>query len=310
MGFNSLISQDRAIRILGGTIRKERIPSSMLFIGEPMIGKTTAAVEYAKALNCLRREHTECCDSCSSCKKIERGVHPDLRIIAPERDTITVENIRALEEFLVLSPLEGRYKVAVLRNVEKLNIFAANAMLKILEEPPPNRVIILTCENQDALPEALVSRTFRVYFCPLSREAIEKMIPQGLEPSERETVVKFSMGRPGFFLSLDILEKIRSFKETLTFKRQRRAPWKDNEEVKWWLDLFLILIRDIICFKILNEGSGLYFKMSQKFNDLTIDEIFACYSEILEIRRNIDLNLNKSILWNYLDRIVRRFINE
>lgn len=310
MGFSRIVSQENAVKILRGTLKKGRIPSAFIFSGDPLVGKTTTAIEYAKALNCHNSEQNDSCDKCLSCKKIERGLHPDLKIISPEKDTIIVDNIKALEEFVSLSPLEGKYKVAIIKNAEKLNIFAANAMLKTLEEPPPNTVTILTCENIDTLPEALISRAFKVYFKPLSREALEKMIDLKLERDKKEEIVKFSMGRPGFFLSIDILKKIQTFRETVTMKKIKRAPWKDNEEVRWWLDFLFILIRDMICFKILNDNSKLYFKLNGNFGELSFEEIFIYYRELQEIRKNIDLNLNRSILWNYVEKILRRMLNE
>lgn len=310
MGFGRIVSQERAIKILKGTLKKGKIPSAFIFSGDPLVGKTTTAIEYAKALNCPNSEHNDSCDKCLSCKKIERGVHPDLKIISPEKDTITVENIKALEEFVSLSPLEGKYKVAIIKNAEKLNIFAANAMLKTLEEPPPNTVTILTCENIDALPEALVSRAFKVHFNPLSRDALERLIDSKVDENKKEEIIRFSMGRPGFFLSIDILKKIDTFIETVTTKRVKRAPWKDNEEIRWWLDLLIILIRDMICFKILNEKAKLHFKISRNFCELSMEEIFAVYRELQEIRKSVDLNLNRSILWNYVEKTLRRMLNE
>ena len=381
MSFKKIISQERAIRILQGTIKKERIPSAFLFIGEPYIGKTTTAIEYAKALNCLNNDNFDSCDSCQSCKKIEKGIHPDLKIITAEKDTIIIDDIRDLEEFVSLQSLEGKYKVVIVKNAEKMNQYAANAMLKTLEEPPPNTVLILTCQNIDALPEALVSRTFKVFFNPLSKEAIRRFInnnqtlcysdkipschsdkipfchsdktspchserseesppssiigmsffglhlsttPQGIEnlgvtksKSEREEslkeeLIKFAMGRPGLFISMDILRKIQNFKETLNFNKIKKSPWKHNEDLKWWLDFVFIMLRDRICQKLFGDTTTTYFSFEKSFyrEDITLEELFICYEQLQNIRKNVDLNLNKSILWNYINQIMRRVLNE
>ena len=381
MSFKKIVSQERAIRILQGTIKKERIPSAFLFIGEPYIGKTTTAIEYAKALNCLNNDNFDSCDSCQSCKKIEKGIHPDLKIITAEKDTIIIDDIRDLEEFVSLQSLEGKYKVVIVKNAEKMNQYAANAMLKTLEEPPPNTVLILTCQNIDALPEALVSRTFKVFFNPLSKEAIRRFInnnqtlcysdkipschsdkipfchsdktspchserseesppssiigmsffglhlsttPQGIEnlgvtksKSEREEslkeeLIKFAMGRPGLFISMDILRKIQDFKETLNFNKIKKSPWKHNEDLKWWLDFVFIMLRDRICQKLFGDTTTTYFSFEKSFyrEDITLEELFICYEQLQNIRKNVDLNLNKSILWNYINQIMRRVLNE
>lgn len=311
MSFKRIVSQERVIKLLKGTINKGRIPGAFIFSGDPLIGKTTTAIEYAKALNCQLLEDNDSCDSCPSCKKIDRGIHPDFKIIKAEKDTITVENIRELEEFVSLSPLEGKYKVVIVKNAEKLNQYAANAMLKTLEEPPPSTLIILTCENVDILPEALVSRAFKVHFTPLSREAVEKLIESSIDNrAEKNQIIKFSMGRPGFFLSMDILKRLELFKDTLWLKRQRKSPWKDNEEIRLWLDFLFIFLRDMICFKILYEKTNLYFEIKDAGGKISLEQLFTYYDKLQNIRKNIDLNLNKSILWNYCDKILRRLLDE
>ncbi|ODA44276.1 DNA polymerase III delta prime subunit [Thermodesulfovibrio sp. N1] len=365
MSFKKIVSQERAIRVLQGTIKKERIPSAFLFIGEPYIGKTTTAIEYAKALNCLDNDNFDSCDFCKSCKKIEKGIHPDLKVVTAEKDTITIDNIRDLEEFVSLQSLEGKYKVVIVKNADKMNQYAANAMLKTLEEPPPNTVLILTCENIDALPEPLVSRTFKVFFNPLSKEAISRLIdekqilcnsdilpschserseeslpfniigmssfglhlrttPQSIESLEitlskgegeeslKEELIKFSMGRPGLFISMDILRKIKDFKETLNFNKIKKSPWKHNEDLKWWLDFVFIMLRDRICQKLFGDKITTYFSFEKSFyrEEITLEELFICYDQLQNIRKNVDLNLNKSILWNYINQIMRRVLNE
>ena len=360
MSFKKIISQERAIRILQGTIKKERIPSAFLFIGEPYIGKTTTAIEYAKALNCLKNENFDSCDSCKSCRKIEKGIHPDIKIVTAEKDTITIDNIRDLEEFVSLGSLESKYKVVIIKNADKMNQYSANAMLKTLEEPPPNTVLILTCENISSLPEPLVSRTFKVFFNPLSKEAIRKFIDENQilchydtlpschskilpschsntlpssnsdilssrhsdilpfrhseqsEESLKEEIVNFSMGRPGFFISMDILRKIKDFKETLNFNKIKKSPWKHNEDLKWWLDFAFIMLRDRICQKLFGNQIKTYFSFEKSFyrDEITLEELFICFEQLQNIRKNVDLNLNKSILWNYINQIMRRVLNE
>ncbi len=291
--------------MLKGTLHRNKIPGAFLFIGEPFIGKTTTAIEYVKALLCYNTKN-DSCDNCIACKKIEKGIHPDIKIIKPDKEIIPIETIREVEEFLSLQPLEGKYKAVIIKNSEKMNRAAANAFLKTLEEPPSNNVIILTCENTDSLPEPLISRTFKIYFNPLSTEAIKKLIPH---QDNYEELIRLSMGRPGIFESFDLVKKINFFIDSLQIKKIKKSPWRDNEELKWWLEFLFIVIRDQICLKI--RGTENYSHLPIKFRDnLLLEDLFAIYDRLLEIRKNIDLNLNRAIVWNYISKTLRRVINE
>jgi DNA polymerase III subunit delta' len=90
MAFRDIIGQNKAINILVKTMQRERIASSYLFAGEPGIGKKYTAVTLAKALNCLTSP-ADACDECSSCRKIDSGIHPDFLLISPESGQIRVE---------------------------------------------------------------------------------------------------------------------------------------------------------------------------------------------------------------------------
>ncbi|MCS7215295.1 MAG: DNA polymerase III subunit [Thermodesulfovibrio sp.] len=308
MGFDRIVSQEKAIKLLKGTLSTKKIPHALLFLGDAHIGKTTTALAYAKALNCLEPKDHDSCDRCSSCKKIEQGVHPDVKIITPEKDLITINMIREVEEFASLTPLEGKYKVIIIKKSHKMNNAAANAFLKTVEEPPLNTTIILTCENIYALPEPLISRFFKVYFNPLSVDAIKKIMP-GIE----ENLLRIVMGKPGLFISRDLMKDIQWFANTLKniMEKSKKSPWKDNEEIKWWLDFLCIFLRDSLV-KITGKVSSdccpilpLDFKLKENISEL---EIFNLYEELQSIKRNIELNLNKSILWNYLVSCLNRLI--
>jgi len=309
MGFNKIISQEKAIKLLKGTLRTKKIPNALLFLGDAYIGKTSTAIAYAKALNCLDSKNEDSCDNCKSCKKIEQGLHPDIKIIAPEKDVITINIIREIEEFVSLKPLEGKYKVVIIKEAHKMNNAAANAFLKTVEEPPFNTTIILICENIHTLPEPLISRCFKVYFTPLSIDAIKKIIPD----MQQESFFRIIMGKPGLFISRDILKDIQWFASTLKNIKEnnKKSIWKDNEEIKRWIDFLCIFLRDSLV-KLINKVPSdcclilpLDFKLKE---NISVQEIFNLYEEVQNIKRNVDLNLNKSILWNYLVSCVNNLI--
>ena len=197
MSFKDIIGQDKAVNILLRTIQRGRVPSSYIFAGESGIGKKLAAMNLAKALNCLgsgqaeesrglldnpeaasRSSHSEidACDKCPSCLKIDKGIHPDFLLISPDSGQIRIEEIRAIDDALSLKAFEGRYKIVIVDDADTMNQYAANAFLKTLEEPPEDTLLVLISSNPDHLPDTIKSRCSRLNFTTLSDEACAKVI--------------------------------------------------------------------------------------------------------------------------------------
>jgi DNA polymerase III subunit delta' len=159
-----------AAAVLGA---RARWPHALLLTGRQGIGKRALAMHLARALLCESpRPDGSACGVCASCGLVERGNHPDLRLIEPvayddegnatPADAITVEPIRELIEFAQLSSHRRGAKVAVIVPAEALNAAAANALLKTLEEPPPRTYLLLVSHQPGRLPATIVSRCRRL----------------------------------------------------------------------------------------------------------------------------------------------------
>lgn len=262
------------------TIGRGRVPSAYLFAGESGIGKKFAALNLAKALNCLERggegesfansepramsyELYDACDKCSSCGRTDSMTHPDLLMIAPEKGEIRVGEIREVEEALSFKPFEGRRKVVIIDDADAMNQSAANAFLKTLEEPPDESLLILVTAHPDRLPETIRSRCCRINFVPLSPGACEKVIlrvpaqdRKGEEDLKRKVplLVRLSMGRPGLVISSDMEKErerfVRLFESMLHGDSE---TWADREEMEKWLDTAFLLLRDMAVLKVTEE---------------------------------------------------------
>jgi DNA polymerase III subunit gamma/tau len=161
--FSSLVGQEPIVTALRNALREGRIAQAYLFSGIRGVGKTTAARVLAKALNCEKGPAADPCNECASCRDITRG--SELDVIEVDAATYSkVEQVRELTESLKYGPARNRYKVVVLDEVHRLSRQAFDALLKIVEEPPPFLVFIFATTEIDAVPATILSRCQEFHF--------------------------------------------------------------------------------------------------------------------------------------------------
>jgi DNA polymerase-3 subunit delta' len=184
------------VAFLRRSLAHGRIPSAYLFLGPHHVGKRTTALALAKALNCAGGGE-EGCGRCPSCRKIDEGVHPDVEVVRPDGQFIKIDQVRAIGDKLALIPFEARRRVVILAQAERMNLPAANALLKTLEEPPGDTLLILCAEEPARLPETIRSRCLPVRFGLLSEETVRGLLgaPGGLEVESLDFAVRFAQGR-------------------------------------------------------------------------------------------------------------------
>lgn len=309
MALRNIIGQERALRILLGTLKRNRVPSSILLSGDSGIGKRLAAINYAKAVNCLEPADFDCCDKCMSCKKIDSEMHPDVSMIVPENDVITIETIRNTQEVISLRPYEGRKKVLIVDDADAMNIYAANAFLKTLEEPPDDSLIILISSNPERLPDTIRSRCVNVRFYPLPVDGCREVASKNIDPKSIDFVLNLSMGRPGLAVSRDFIKENEWFMKLLNnmIYEKSKDVWSDKGEIRAWLDMAFILLRDMAVYKITGSEKDLMLKgQGSKVKGQEIQSILNLYQDMQQVRGLLDFNLNKSITWNYVASIMRR----
>ncbi len=217
--FEKLIGQEHICQTLMNSLSSKTVASAYLFSGTRGVGKTTTARILAKALNCEEngKNINEPCDKCSSCHEISISSHPD--VLEIDGATYTgVENVRDLQERLVYLPSKGRYKCIILDEVHMLSKGAFNALLKTLEEPPPNVVFIFATTELRRVPDTVISRCQTFEFRRISVKKISEHLSEvsKLKGRELEESVIFSISRmsEGSLRDvLSLLDQILSFSE-------------------------------------------------------------------------------------------------
>jgi len=349
MALKDIIGQEKALDILRGCVRKARIPHALLFAGDDGIGKRLTAVNFAKTLNCLKTEHRiqntdekslnldftvednqgsglsapgskviDACDECPSCKKIEKGNHPDVFIIGPEGDgdQIRVEAIRQLEESLSYKPFEGEYKIAIIDNAEKMNQSTANAFLATLESPPAHSILIMVSSRPEMLLPTILSRCQRINFSPLPVKVMGRLLKERLKGLDQERAMLLSIlsgGKLGYALNEDLIEaRDRSFDE---FKDMLVNPepeaWEDKSGMGRWFDWAQLLLRDIAVLRATGRQDLLINQdKTDEIKDLSkkaaLKDILKLAGELYRIRRLLNFNLNKPLTLNYTSLLLRK----
>ena len=215
--FDHLTGNERVKTLLRRTLESGRSAGAMLFAGEDGVGKKLFALEIAKALNCRSPRGTEACDVCPACVRIGKfnypqssesddwkGIiwtdHPDVGLVVAPKRVLLVEQMRLIEREANYRPYEGKARLFLIEDADKLNDASANALLKVLEEPPHTSHIVLLTSRPAMLLPTIRSRCQMIRFSPISAAEIEKhlvenKIAKASEARIRARVARGSLGR-------------------------------------------------------------------------------------------------------------------
>lgn len=155
-----------------------RIAHAYLFEGEQGTGKHQLSLWLAKRLFCQQVHANEPCQTCVNCRRIEEGEHPNVQMLQPDGQTIKVEQIRQLQKEFTKKGFEKGIQIFVLQAAEKLNISAANSLLKFLEEPEGDVLFLLETQNVGKILPTIQSRCQIIHFYPLSSEKIQQQLQE------------------------------------------------------------------------------------------------------------------------------------
>ncbi|MDP6793336.1 MAG: DNA polymerase III subunit [Anaerolineales bacterium] len=265
----SVIGHDWAVATLAQHIRSGRVQHAYLFTGAKAIGKHTLAVAFAQAMLCTEAS-SPCAEpnQCRSCMLIASGKHPDVRMLAPvvtgkiiKRAKISIEPIRELIKHFSLRPMEAERRVAIITSFDAAGRAASDVLLKTLEEPPGNSVIVLSTESAASLPPTIVSRCTQIALRALPISLVQQALSArwGAAAEQAELLARLSRGRLGWAVSLlsnesaleTRAERLSELRALLPAARVARFAYaeelcKDREALVATLDLWSCWWRDVM----------------------------------------------------------------
>jgi DNA polymerase-3 subunit delta' len=208
--FGTLIGQEKAKKLLIRSHGNTRMGHAFLFRGPAGVGKKRAALTFASYINCLAPANNDACGQCQSCLKFKSGNHPDLHIIEPDGAAIKINQIRALKQALAFPPFEARYRVVILIETSTMRREAANSLLKTLEEPPANTLLIMTADTAGELLPTIKSRCQEIPFFALPYDKVAEKLCEIADISREAAstlaaVAEGSLGQALLLLETDLL---------------------------------------------------------------------------------------------------------
>lgn len=199
----------------------ENLAHAYLFVGPEKIGKTTFAQYFANRLLC---DENCGCGNCPQCRVFAVNNHPDYQVFDDD-NLITVEQTRELIRYLDLKPYQAKRKVAVIANAERMTTSAANSLLKTLEEPSLDTVIIMTTTNPDALLPTIKSRVQIVKFKHISKEEIAA-VGAHYQHENFENIAKIAAGKVGLIYQL--IKDEKELERFMTFIQEFESVLADK----------------------------------------------------------------------------------
>tara|TARA_Y100000590_G_scaffold441551_1_gene568461 strand:+ start:33829 stop:34824 length:996 start_codon:yes stop_codon:yes gene_type:complete len=308
-------------------ISENRLSNAYLISGQKQLGKMTLAIDISAAVNC--RNSNPPCNTCDQCLRIYSGVHTDLQVLSLDKvsnfRSIGIDDIRDSLSQVFLMPFEGNYRFIIVEDSHLLTREAANAFLKILEEPPPHLIVVLLTSDLNAILPTIISRCQQIILAPISTDEISASLINHWDADQEfaNNIAQISGGSMGKAIELfsdpSILEIRNRRSEILLelingtiierFEYVSDLAFSENIEIHAILDLWLILCKNALLYgtvgNSITDFDVFFYKGLEKFG-FSNKQVLLFIEEIRNAKELINLNVDKRLV---LEQLMLSFPN-
>lgn len=305
--------QPQLVKRLQGLIDHNELAHAYLLVGPSGSGKKLLAQWVALRLFCLSPVNSQPDLTCDECQRILSNNHPDLVVAEPDGRQIKVDQIRHLKDEFSKSSVEGRQKVFIIEDAEKMTVNAANSLLKFIEEPGTDIYIFLLTTNKNAILPTIQSRTQVIELQPVSDEVGRELMTQAQIPDYLQPVIW------GLTKSVDQAQELLE-NDWLSQVVKLLVPWVQKLADGDWLafvevqtkwiplaidrahqqvifDLIMLVVRDLLFIKQGVATNLIHFQqwyqpLSEVVNRLSSEQILFISERTLGLRHQLDQNIN------------------
>ncbi|WP_088105960.1 DNA polymerase III subunit delta' [Halalkalibacter urbisdiaboli] len=314
------LTQPLVVKMLERSLEKDRLAHAYLFEGSRGTGKKQVALQLAKSFFCKERLGIEPCQTCSDCKRIEHGNHPDIHFITPDGQSIKKAQVEHLQKEFSYRGMESAQKVYIVEDADKMTASAGNSLLKFLEDPTAPTVAILLTERGSKILPTIHSRSQHLTFAPLPRDAfMKKLEEEGISRVISSVLASLTTSfdeaiglTEGDWIAqarsvvIQLYEELHDRPSQVFFTLQEKwlPLFKDRREQELGLDLILLWLRDLLYIQVGKYDELTYIdqqnQLEQQALSTSQEKMSRNMSAVLEAKRHLSANVNVQLLMEKL----------
>lgn len=329
-GFKDMIGHEQEIAHLERAIESGKVSHAYIFNGEKGTGKRTLADAFAMTLQCTG-EGERPCGQCHSCRQAASGNHPDIIHLEHEKPaSIGVEDVREqLVGDIQIRPYNGKYKIYIVADADKMTAQAQNAILKTIEEPPQYAVIILLTVNSQALLDTIRSRCVLIDLKPVPDERVKAYLMEQIQipDYEADICVAFAQGNIGKAVRLASSEDFSAIKSSAMRLIRNAGRMEVSELIDYvkevqeyklsiqdYLDILALWYRDMVYFKATRDIDGIVFRdeirtIRDTVNTCSYEGVEEVMKAIENAKTRLNANVNFDLTMELLFFVIKENIH-
>lgn len=313
--------QPVALKMIKNSLQKKRLAHAYLFEGMRGTGKRETGMLLAKSLFCLSpADGFRPCESCTNCRRINHGNHPDIHIVEPDGMSIKKQQIQELQEEFAKTGVESRQKLYMIIHADRMTVNAANSLLKFLEEPFQQTFAILVTEQIQKMLPTIISRCQTLSFQPLSGHNLQRMLVEAGVSEQKAPLLScltnnldeaITLNNDDWFAQAQkIVVKLFSVlkKNPLEALTALQEEWflhfKDKEQIDRGLDLLLLIFKDLLYIQIGKQNRIVFIGerslLEQSALQISGRKLAEQMTAILEAKGKLAANMNPQLLMEQL----------